>query len=176
MGYTSFEAVKPAYLRFMDKAWEKSYVNWMGYADLNHRLPELLLMRVDKMSMANSLECRVPFLDHKFAELAMSISQKQKTAGGMNKAVLKRAVKGLVPDELVYRKKQGFTAPVYDWFLGRLGRKMHKTIMAFADDTGYFNKRYINELFSSQVNAKKIWYLFNLALWYQTHIIKSVGQ
>ncbi len=175
-GYTSFEAVRPVYERFMDKAWEKSYVSWMGYADLNHRLPELLLMRVDKMSMANSLECRVPFLDHKFVELAMSISQKQKTQGGVNKAVLKRAVKGLVPDELVYRKKQGFTAPVYDWFLGRLGKKMHKDVLAFADETGYFNKRYINELFSSQVNAKKIWYLFNLALWYQTHIQGNTSQ
>lgn len=172
-GYTSFEAIRPAYLRFMDKAWERSYVNWMGYADLNHRLPELLLMRVDKMSMANSLECRVPFLDHKFVELAMSISQRQKTEGGMNKVVLKRAVRGLVPDQLIYRKKQGFTAPVYDWFLGKLGKKMHKMILSFASDTGYFDKHYMNELFSSQVNAKKIWYLFNLALWYQRHIIRN---
>lgn len=76
--YTSFEAIRPTYERFKEKAWEKSHLNWMSYADLNHRLPELLLMRVDKMSMGVSLECRVPFLDHKFVELAMSIPQSKK--------------------------------------------------------------------------------------------------
>ena len=145
----------------------------MGYADLNHRLPELLLMRVDKMSMANSVECRVPFLDHKFVECAMSISQKKKTENGVNKIVLKKAIKGLVPDELVYRKKQGFTAPVYDWFLGELGSKMQRKIEKFSDITGYFSKVYIDKLFEDRENAKKIWYLYNLALWFEQFIYKS---
>ena len=62
----------PAALRGAS-AWEPSHLNWMTYLDLNLRLPELLLMRVDKMSMGVSLEGRVPFLDHKFVELALSI-------------------------------------------------------------------------------------------------------
>ena len=57
------------------RAWEKTPVKWMTYVDLNLRLPELLLMRLDKMGMGASLETRVPFLDHKFVELAMSIPE-----------------------------------------------------------------------------------------------------
>ncbi len=106
--YTSFEAIRPTYDRFREKAWETSHLNWMSYADLNHRLPELLLMRVDKMSMGVSLECRVPFLDHKFVELAMSIPQSRKTEGGVSKTVLKKAVRGVIPDEIIDRKKTGF--------------------------------------------------------------------
>ena len=74
--YTSFEAINPTYKKFRQNAWEQSFLNWMSYSDLRHRIPELLLMRVDKMSMAVSLECRVPFLDHVFVEKAMSVAQK----------------------------------------------------------------------------------------------------
>ena len=72
-GLTSWEAIEPVRQRFEEKAWEPSHLHWMTYLDLNLRLPELLLMRVDKMSMGVTLEGRVPFLDHKFVELAMSI-------------------------------------------------------------------------------------------------------
>jgi len=80
--YSSWEVLKPIHQRFKEKAWEKSNLNWMSYADLSLRLPELLLMRVDKMSMGVSLECRVPFIDHKFVEFAMSIPERIKTRNG----------------------------------------------------------------------------------------------
>jgi len=89
--YSSFEAIEPIYNNFLEKAWEKTPLSWMSYVDLNLRLPELLLMRVDKMSMAASLEARVPFLDHKFVELAMSIPEKIKTKNGDLKYILKKA-------------------------------------------------------------------------------------
>lgn len=169
-GYSSFEAIRPTFDRFMENAWEKSYLNWMSYVDLNHRLPELLLMRVDKMSMANSLECRVPFLDHKFVELAMSIPEKRKTEGDTNKVVLKKAIRGLVPDELIDRKKQGFTAPVSDWYIGKLGKVINKQINKFNQETGFFDSQYIKRLASDKSNAKKMWYLYTLALWYERFI------
>ena len=81
-GRTSAEAVAEIRTRFESKAWEKSPMNWMSYVDLNLRLPELLLMRVDKMSMGTSVECRVPFLDHKFVELAMGIPSEAKLRDG----------------------------------------------------------------------------------------------
>lgn len=168
--YTSFEAIRPTYNRFMDKAWEKSHLNWMTYADLNHRLPELLLMRVDKMSMGVSLECRVPFLDHKFVELAMSIPQSKKTEGDVSKTVLKKAVRGIIPDELIDRKKQGFGVPVYDWFKGRLGIEMKEKTLYFANETGLLDTNYVNELFEKQEYASQLWYLFNLALWWEMYI------
>src|SRR5690606_13800744 len=77
--HQGFDVLKPIYERFKQKAWEPSILNWMSYCDLNYRLPELLLMRVDKMCMGVSLEARVPFLDHKFVELAMSIPSHIKT-------------------------------------------------------------------------------------------------
>jgi len=74
-GLTSWDAIAPIRKRFDEKAWQRGHLQWMSYIDLNLRLPELLLMRVDKMAMGVSLEGRVPFLDHKFVELAMSIPQ-----------------------------------------------------------------------------------------------------
>lgn len=168
--YTSFEAIRPTYERYQEKAWEKSHLNWMSYADLSHRLPELLLMRVDKMSMGVSLECRVPFLDHKFVELAMSIPQSKKTEKGISKTVLKQAVRGVIPDELIDRKKQGFGVPVQDWFLGRLGTEMRKEVIYFAHQTGLLNVPYIEKMFEDNTYASKLWYLFNLALWWKQYI------
>ena len=169
--YTSFEAIHPTYDRFMNKAWEKSHLNWMTYADLNHRLPELLLMRVDKMSMGVSLECRVPFLDHKFVELAMSIPQSKKTENDVSKTVLKKAVRGIIPDELIDRKKQGFGVPVYDWFKGRLGTEMKEKTLHFANETGLLDEDYVSSLFEKQEYASQLWYLFNLSLWWEEYII-----
>jgi len=89
--------LRPLRERFEAKAWETSHLNWMSYLDLNLRLPELLLMRVDKMSMGVSLEARVPFLDHRVVELAMGIPAELKLQGGELKHVLKRAVRGVIP-------------------------------------------------------------------------------
>lgn len=127
-------------------------------------------MRVDKMSMGVSLECRVPFLDHKFVELAMSIPQSKKTEGGISKTVLKKAVRGVIPDEIIDRKKQGFGVPVYDWFWGRLGTEMKKEVLNFSNQTGLLNTSYVGKMFEDQGYAFKLWYLFNLALWWKQYI------
>ena len=63
----------------------------------------------------------MPFLDHKFVELAMSIPESVKTSDGTLKHILKKAVRGVIPDELIDRPKQGFGVPVYEWFFDRLG-------------------------------------------------------
>src|SRR4029079_14524468 len=115
------------------RAWEQSPLNWMSYVDLNLRLPELLLMRVDKMSMGTSIECRVPFLANKFVELAMGIPAATKTRNGTLKHILKKAVTGVIPDELIHRKKQGFGVPIAEWFKDRLGGAMRREIQHFCD-------------------------------------------
>lgn len=168
--YTSFEAIRPTYDTFMERAWEKSHLNWMSYADLNHRLPELLLMRVDKMSMGVSLECRVPFLDHKFVELAMSISQSQKTKKNKTKTILKKAVRGIIPDEIIDRRKQGFGVPIYDWFSGRLGEVMRREIAFFSNSTGLLDLKYLQGILYDPRYTSQIWYLYNLALWWKEFI------
>lgn len=168
--YSSFEAIRPTYNTFRAKAWEQSHLNWMSYADLSHRLPELLLMRVDKMSMGVSLECRVPFLDHKFVELAMSIPERLKTKNHVSKYILKETVRGVIPDELIDRKKQGFGVPVHDWFAGRLGTEMRKEVNFFAKESGLLDESYTDHLFDDASKGHRLWYLFNLALWWKMFV------
>ncbi len=168
-GRSSWDALKPTHDRFMAKAWEKSDLNWMTYSDLNLRLPELLLMRVDKMSMGVSLEGRVPFLDHKLVELALSIPTAMKMSGNTLKPLLKKAVRGIVPDDLIDRPKQGFGIPVYEWFSRELGERARKEVMEFARNTDYLDPVGVQRLLDSG-RAPQIWYLFNLALWWKEYI------
>lgn len=88
--HSAFTCIEPVFQRFQEKAWDTHWLNWMSYLDLNFRLPELLLMRVDKMTMGVGVEGRVPFLDHRFVELAMSIPAKLKTKQGILKHILKQ--------------------------------------------------------------------------------------
>ena len=108
----------------------------MTYLDLRLRLPELLLARIDRMAMGVGVEVRVPFLDHEFVELALSIPADAKTRGGELKHVLKRAVRGVIPEDLIDRRKQGFRVPVDEWFLERLGATARDEVVAFAEASG----------------------------------------
>jgi asparagine synthase (glutamine-hydrolysing) len=167
---TSWEVLKPIHKRFVEKAWEKSHLNWMTYLDLNLRLPELLLMRIDKMSMGVSLEGRVPFLDHKFVELAMSIPDSVKTKNGILKYILKKAVRGLIPDELIDRKKQGFGVPIYEWFFGQLGKMAQQELYDFCNHTDFLDWTEVEQLIM-RGNGPQVWYLLNFALWWKEYII-----
>jgi asparagine synthase (glutamine-hydrolysing) len=138
----------------------------MSYLDLNLRLPELLLMRVDKMSMGDSLEGRVPFLDHKFVELAMSIPAALKTKNGTLKHILKKAVRGLIPDEVIDRKKQGFGVPVHEWFFDKLGERAREELGRFCRETDYFDPAEVMGNFDRR-DKKELWYLLNFALWHR---------
>jgi asparagine synthase (glutamine-hydrolysing) len=170
---TSWDALSPIRERFTAKAWQQSHLNWMTYLDLNLRLPELLLMRVDKMSMGVSLEARVPFLDHKFVELAMSIPEAVKTRGGVLKNVLKKAVRGVIPDELIDRKKQGFGVPVSEWFMARLGNYVHQELMEFCRQTDFLDAKAVSDLIARKENGTKAWYLLNFVLWWKAYIRDS---
>lgn len=167
--YSSWQAIAPYYAKFNYSTKEQAHLNWMSYFDLKLRIPELLLMRVDKMSMAVALEARVPFLDHKFVEYAMGIPAKLKTKNGVSKYILKKAVEGILPHEVIYRKKQGFGAPVYDWFLDELGELAKKEIYAFVEDTQLLNKDMIDHYFETK-QGTKIWYILNLVMWHKLYI------
>jgi len=168
-GLTSWDALAPIRQRFDDRAWEKSPLHWMSYVDLNLRLPELLLMRVDKMSMGVSLEGRVPFLDHKFVELAMSIPERVKTRNGTLKHVLKKAVRGVIPDELIDRPKQGFGVPVYEWFFDRLGQEARAELETFCDRTDFLDRDEVMRYVDAK-QGPEVWYLLNFALWWKEFV------
>jgi asparagine synthase (glutamine-hydrolysing) len=168
-GVTSWDALAPIWQRFQEKAWQPSHLHWMSYVDLNVRLPELLLMRVDKMSMGVSLEGRVPFLDHKFVELALAIPSALKTKNGTLKYILKKAVRGVIPDEIIDRKKQGFGVPVYEWFFGALGDRTRRELDEFCGETDFLDRRAVTTLIE-QHQGPQLWYLLNLALWWKQFI------
>lgn len=167
--YTSWEALRPIRQRFEENCPDQSPLNWMSYVDLNLRLPELLLMRVDKMSMGVSLEARVPFLDHKMVELALSIPPDMRYRRKQPKRVLKRAVRGLIPDKIIDRKKQGFGVPVYEWFSDKLGDEMNATLRTFCKEADFLDLREVEKMIA-QGNGTQLWFLFNFAMWWNRYI------
>lgn len=167
--YNSWEAVEPYWKKFNKVAPEKTMINWMSYIDLKIRLPELLLMRVDKMSMAVSLEARVPFLDHKFVEFAMGIPSELKSKNMVNKYILKKSIEGILEDDIIYRKKQGFGAPVMDWFLQDLGRMAKEELHTFTDQQQFLNKEAIDRYFREEA-GEKLWYLLNFSMWWKNYL------
>lgn len=168
-GKSSWDAIAPIRARFLKKAHDPSWLNWMCYLDLSLRLPELLLMRVDKMSMGVSLEGRVPFLDHKLVELAMSIPESARTRNGTLKHILKKAVRGIIPDEIIDRPKQGFAVPIHEWFLDRLGDAIRTELDDFCKQTDFFCREEVFRLIDER-KAAQVWYLFNFALWWKAYI------
>jgi asparagine synthase (glutamine-hydrolysing) len=165
---TSWQVLQPIRDRFESKAWEKSNLHWMTYLDLNLRLPELLLMRVDKMAMGVGVEGRVPFLDHKFVELALSIPQAMKTRGGISKYLLKKAVRGIIPDELINRKKQGFGIP-QEWFQAQLGTYVGRELADFCEHTDFFDRDQLSQILR-RGSRHGLFCLLNFALWWREYI------
>jgi len=141
------------------------------YQDLRLRLPELLLMRVDKLTMANAIEARVPFLDHELVEFAMSVPREEKIRDGIGKHVLKRAVSDLLPHDLVWRPKQGFGAPVSQWFRGPLGARLEEKLRGSAlDDLGFIDSEQVSRILRLHRSGRadrsfQLWNVLNLAEW-----------
>jgi asparagine synthase (glutamine-hydrolysing) len=167
-GRSSWEALEAHWRRFRKTAWETSDLHWMSYTDLKLRLPELLLMRVDKMSMGVSLESRVPFLDHKLVELALSIPAELKYKNTVLKNLLKKAVAGVIPARLIHRPKQGFGTPVYEWGLDRLGACMRNELERFCAEADFLHWDGVSGLFARK-DSVRLWYLYNFALWWKEH-------
>jgi len=166
---TSWEAIRPIHENFMAKSKERSNLNWMSYVDLNLRLPELLLMRVDKMSMGASLEARVPFLDHKFVEYSMSIPSKIKTRNKELKYILKKAVRGIIPDTIIDRKKQGFSVPIEEWSHSALSVFGEDQLREFCNKTDLLDWEVVKSYLSSN-KGLEWWPLLNLAMWWSIYI------
>jgi asparagine synthase (glutamine-hydrolysing) len=169
---TSWDAIKPIHDMFTAGAWDRSPFAWMSYVDLHFRLPELLLMRVDKMTMGVGLEGRVPFLDHRLVAFAMSIPAERKVSGSTLKHLLKNAVRGLVPDELIDRPKQGFGVPVDELFAGRLARLAASELTRFCRESDLLDERAVMDLVE-RGQGSKTWYLLNLAMWWREYIARD---
>ena len=120
-GLSSLRVVE-SYLKHIEQERpDADFLARMTYLELKLRLPELLLMRVDKITMATSVEARVPFLDHHLVEYALSLPRSLKVEGVSGKHILKRSLEEILPRDLLYERKRGFGAPVREWFREGLG-------------------------------------------------------
>jgi asparagine synthase (glutamine-hydrolysing) len=155
---------------------ESDYAARMTYLELKLRLPELLLMRVDKITMATSVEARVPFLDHHLIEYAMSLPRKLKVKGTTGKHILKRALESVLPKDVLYQRKRGFGAPVREWFRGPEGEGLIQQLMsASIRERNFFDYAFIQRLADEHRREQRdwsanLWCLLNLSVWYDRWI------
>ncbi|MFN3426248.1 MAG: asparagine synthase (glutamine-hydrolyzing) [Candidatus Thermochlorobacter sp.] len=166
--------------QLLPDARSEDYLRKMIYAEFKSRLAELLLMRVDKMSMAVSIEARVPFLDHRLVEFAFRIPQRLKLKHGEPKYIMKKAAEGILPDNIIYRKKQGFAAPSSEWLRsGKLSPIAEARILGSGlMKMNLFSKKYIQRLFEehrtgTRSYGSQLWTLLVLAEWYAQHFERS---
>jgi asparagine synthase (glutamine-hydrolysing) len=166
------------YLGDLGRLAEPDVLQKIPYMEMKLRLPEHLLMRVDKLTMAHSIEARVPFLDHDVVEFATRLPAAYKLRNGVGKAVLKKAALPYLDDDLVYRKKQGFGAPMEEWFReGDFGRRCQA---AFDRSTlkmdGFFDNAYFSDLLKRQIDGHgghsfHLWTVLNAVLWHESWIM-----
>jgi len=160
-------------IHFVDNKWDDYFSNknsylskWMTLIDLQIRLPELLLMRMDKLVMQSSIEARVPFLDHKLIEFVLSVPESIIFDKNNTKPLLKKVASKHISEEIFNRKKQGFRAPVGEW-IKKDENYFYQAIKEFNSTTGLFDQKYLNKVISGQDFQKK-WYLANLAKWHMS--------
>lgn len=118
------------------------FLKSIGYLEFKHRLPEHLLTRVDKMAMAASVEARVPFLDHHLVEFVFQMPSRFKYRRGTTKYILKKACEGILPHDVIYRPKVGFSAPTAKWF--RKGRHFRPYFQGLLADNRRKLKRFFD--------------------------------
>ncbi|HEX7956556.1 MAG TPA: asparagine synthase (glutamine-hydrolyzing) [Pyrinomonadaceae bacterium] len=152
----------------------KDALDTLLYLDSKTYLPGDILTKVDRMSMAVSLEARVPLLDHKLIEFVTRMPAALKMRGGETKHVFKRAVRGLVPDEILDRPKQGFGLPIQRWINQELRERIRDGLFGErARGRGYFEPSYVRLLWEEHDRGRRdntghLWTLFMLELWHRT--------
>lgn len=149
-------------------------VTRMQYIDLNTWMPGDILVKADKMTMANSLELRVPFLDHHLFEFAATIPTTYKIEGKTTKKILREAFKDKLPPEAVRRAKRGFPVPTREWLKRKDYQDFFKELMQ-EQGAAWFNKKAVWELYRSHTtgkndNSRKIWAIMIFLLWHRTFI------
>ena len=170
--FSTYDIVKDHYKKFYQLTNNRRDIDIshkMLYMELKHRLPELLLLRVDKVGMANSIEPRVPFLDYRIVEFAFNIPISLKIKNGIHKYILKKTAEKYLPQEIIYRNKIGFCGSTTQMLSPKLKSFANSVIISEIKKlTDIFNQKYVANLFSLNNSESKIWTLLNFALWNRT--------
>lgn len=141
------------------------------YVDINSYLPDNILVKVDRMSMANSLEVRSPLLDYRLVEFALNLPPHMKMKGIVGKYLLRKVMSGTLPKEILNRGKEGFSIPIKNWLRGELRELMLDMLSEERiKREGLFSPRYIQQLISEHLNGRqnhshRLWSLMAFELW-----------
>lgn len=166
----SCEFIEGHWRKFKDSGLkEPSY--WLSYIDFKIWIPEVLMMKVDKMTMANSIESRAPFLDHRLVELALSIDCKLRE-GGQTKALLKPVAERFIPNEIVRRQKKGFSSPYLEWYYEHYGDKILKEWFDMNKELGWFSDEFLEFLYnegSRGMFKQHVWSLIVFSKWFRIY-------
>jgi asparagine synthase (glutamine-hydrolysing) len=166
----------PPPLQLLERRGRADLVDAMLETDVNHYLPDDLLVKMDVATMAHSLEARSPFLDHRFLEFVARIPSALKLRGGQGKYLLKRALRGTVPDAVLDRPKMGFGVPLGDWLRGSLRELLLDTLLSDrALGRGYFRPAAVRQMVDRHLAGGNeyqyvLWDQLLLELWLRTFI------
>jgi asparagine synthase (glutamine-hydrolysing) len=147
-----------------------SFLDRLLYADIKTYLHELL-MKQDQMSMATSVESRVPFLDHKLVEFTSGLPQRLKLRGWTTKYVLRESMKGLLPEAILSRPKMGFPVPIGAWFRGAYSSVIDEYVLSDrALSRGIFSPEFVRSLVArhqtgGENHSERLWALMNFEIW-----------
>lgn len=153
----------------------QSLLDRLLYADIKTYLHELL-MKQDQMSMAASVESRVPFLDHKLVEFTSSLPERLKLRGWTTKYVLRQSMKGVLPPAILDRPKMGFPVPLGKWFRGAYASVLDEYVLSSrAADRGIFQPDFVRSLVDQHQrgvanHSERLWSLVNLEMWFRRFI------
>jgi asparagine synthase (glutamine-hydrolysing) len=147
--------------------------DWLGrlqYRDLHRYLPLDILTKVDRMTMAHSIEARPPLLDHRIVEFAATVPARFRLRGGTTKYLFKQAMRGLLPDRVIDRPKHGFAVPLAHWFRGELAGFAHDVLLSAASrQRGIFDVRYVEHLLGLNDRGRnldlQLWTMLSFELW-----------
>jgi len=151
-GYNSLQVFR----RYQQKTKALDPLKTVQYIDLKTYLVGDILTKVDRASMAHSLEVRVPFLDHRFIEWAFKLNSASNLAQGVGKLILKKTLEPYLPEDVLYRKKMGFAVPLADWFRGPLKQKLQDDVLSERMlNSGIFNAQQLQKLVNEHLSGLK---------------------
>jgi len=155
--------------RLLERTKDLSLLDGLLYADIKTYLHELL-MKQDQMSMATSIESRVPFLDHKLVEFTARMPETMKLRGGTTKYVLRESMKGILPEKILSRSKMGFPVPVGSWFRGPYKSVIDEYVLSErALSRGIFAPDFVRKIVAlhqaGEDHAERLWSLLNFEMW-----------
>jgi len=168
-----------AYLKYYNEGsrWlGNDHLNRLLYVDVKTRLPDVYMEKMDKATMACSLEARLPLLDYRLVELAFQIPSFYKIRGSSTKRVFKRAVRHLIPKDVLRKPKHGFAVPTDPWFRGDLKAFTYEVLLdERTRQRGYFNSSVIERLWREHVEGQNVWdtqlwLLLNFEMWHRIYL------